>query len=106
MVTGESVSEKQPGNEVIGATLNKTGSFKFRQRVGKDTFLAQIVKLVQQAQGSSTDSTTGRPVTRWFVPAVIATRSLPLHLVIGNVTMALITTVGVLIIASPSVRSV
>jgi len=38
---------------VIGATINKTGSFKFRaMRVGKDTFLAQIVKLVQQAQGS------------------------------------------------------
>ena len=54
MVTGESVAvKKKPGDEVIGATINKTGSFKFRTtRVGKDTFLAQIVKLVQQAQGS------------------------------------------------------
>jgi Cu+-exporting ATPase len=51
MVTGESVPiEKQAGDQVIGATLNKTGSFKFRAtRIGKDTFLAQIVKLVQQA---------------------------------------------------------
>ncbi len=54
MVTGESVAvKKQPGDEVTGATINKTGSFKFRAtRVGKDTFLAQIVQLVQQAQGS------------------------------------------------------
>ncbi|NJL22751.1 MAG: heavy metal translocating P-type ATPase, partial [Leptolyngbyaceae cyanobacterium SM1_3_5] len=54
MVTGESLPvKKQAGDEVIGATINKTGSFKFRAtRIGKDTFLAQIVKLVQQAQGS------------------------------------------------------
>ncbi|MEO0868694.1 MAG: heavy metal translocating P-type ATPase, partial [Cyanobacteria bacterium J06642_11] len=54
MVTGESVPvQKTPGDEVIGATLNKTGSFTLRAtRVGKDTVLAQIVKLVQQAQGS------------------------------------------------------
>jgi cation transport ATPase len=45
--------KKQPGDEVIGSTINKTGSFKFKAtRVGKDTFLAQIVKLVQEAQGS------------------------------------------------------
>jgi P-type Cu+ transporter len=49
MVTGESLPvKKQPGDEAIGATINKTGSFKFRAtRVGKDTFLAQIVKLVK-----------------------------------------------------------
>lgn len=45
--------KKQPSDEVIGATINKTSSFKFRAtRVGKDTVLSQIVKLVQQAQGS------------------------------------------------------
>jgi len=53
MVTGKVSPSKQPGDQVIGATINKSGSFKFRTtRVGKDTFLAQIVKLVQQAQGS------------------------------------------------------
>jgi P-type Cu+ transporter len=48
MITGESIPvKKHPGDEVIGATINKTGSFKFRAtRIGKDTFLAQIVKLV------------------------------------------------------------
>ena len=75
MVTGESVAvKKQPGDEVIGATINKTGSFKFRTtRVGKDTFLAQIVKLVQQAQGSKAPiQRLADQVTGWFVPAVIA----------------------------------
>jgi Cu2+-exporting ATPase len=54
MITGESVPvKKRPGDEVIGATINKTGSFKFRAtRVGADTALAQIVQLVQRAQNS------------------------------------------------------
>ncbi|MDM9384689.1 heavy metal translocating P-type ATPase [Chlorogloeopsis sp. ULAP01] len=107
MVTGESVPvKKQPGDEVIGATINKTGSFKFRAtRVGKDTFLAQIVKLVQQAQGSKAPiQKLADQVTGWFVPAVIAIAILTFILwynIMGNVTMALITTVGVLIIACP-----
>ncbi|HEY9623285.1 MAG TPA: heavy metal translocating P-type ATPase [Crinalium sp.] len=107
MVTGESVAvKKQPGDEVIGATINKTGSFKFRAtRVGKDTFLAQIVKLVQQAQGSKAPiQRLADRVTGWFVPAVIAIALFTFILwfnIMGNVTMALITTVGVLIIACP-----
>lgn len=107
MVTGESMAvKKQLGDEVIGATLNKTGSFKFRaQRVGKDTFLAQIVKLVQQAQGSKAPiQRLADQVTRWFVPAVIAIAILTFVVwfnVMGNLTMALITMVGVLIIACP-----
>ncbi|GAB4440597.1 MAG: heavy metal translocating P-type ATPase [Cyanobacteria bacterium J069] len=107
MVTGESVPvKKQAGDEVIGATLNKTGSFKFRAtRVGKDTFLAQIVKLVQQAQGSKAPiQRLADQVTGWFVPAVMAIAILTFILwfnIMGNVTMALITTVGVLIIACP-----
>lgn len=107
MVTGESIPvKKQPGDEVIGATLNKTGSFQFRAtRVGKDTFLAQIVKLVQQAQGSKAPiQRLADQVTGWFVPAVIAVAILTFVLwfnLMGNVTMALITTVGVLIIACP-----
>jgi Cu+-exporting ATPase len=107
MVTGESLPvKKQAGDEVIGATINKTGSFKFRTtRVGKDTFLAQIVQLVQQAQGSKAPiQRLADQVTGWFVPVVItiaiATFILWYNLM-GNATMALITTVGVLIIACP-----
>ncbi len=107
MVTGESIPvKKHPGNEVIGATINKTGSFKFKAtRVGKDTFLAQIVKLVQQAQGSKAPiQRLADRVTGWFVPVVIAIAIATFILwynIMGNVTMALITTVGVLIIACP-----
>jgi P-type Cu+ transporter len=107
MVTGESIPvKKQPGDEVIGATINKTGSFKFRAtRVGKDTVLAQIVQLVQQAQGSKAPiQRLADQVTGWFVPAVIAIAILTFILwynIMGNVTLALITTVGVLIIACP-----
>ncbi len=107
MVTGESVPvSKQVGDEVIGATLNKTGRFIFRAtRVGKDTFLAQIVKLVQQAQGSKAPiQRLADQVTGWFVPVVIAIAIATFILwynVMGNVTMALIPTVGVLIIACP-----
>ena len=107
MVTGESVPvKKQPGDEVIGATINKTGSFKFRvTRIGKDTFLAQIVKLVQQAQGSKAPiQRLADRVTGWFVPAVIAVAIATFIIwynIMGNVTLALTTTVGVLIIACP-----
>ncbi|MDZ7961740.1 MAG: heavy metal translocating P-type ATPase [Aulosira sp. DedQUE10] len=107
MVTGESVpTKKQPGDEVIGSTINKTGSFKFRAtRVGKDTVLAQIVQLVQQAQGSKAPiQRLADQVTGWFVPAVIAIAILTFIIwynIMGNVTLALITTVGVLIIACP-----
>ncbi|NDJ24403.1 heavy metal translocating P-type ATPase [Nostoc sp. B(2019)] len=107
MVTGESLPvKKQPGDEVIGATINKTGSFKFRAtRVGKDTFLSQIVKMVQQAQGSKAPiQRLADQVTGWFVPAVIAIAIASFVIwfnVMGNLTLALITTVGVLIIACP-----
>ncbi len=75
MLTGESIPvEKQPGDTVIGATLNKLGSFRFRAtHVGADTALAQIVRLVEEAQGSKA------PVQRFadrisavFVPFVIS----------------------------------
>ncbi|GAB1538835.1 heavy metal translocating P-type ATPase [Scytonema sp. NUACC21] len=107
MVTGESIPvKKQPGDEVIGATINKTGSFKFRAtRVGKDTVLAQIVQLVQQAQGSKAPiQRLADQVTGWFVPVVIAIALLAFIIwfnIMGNLTLALITTVGVLIIACP-----
>jgi Cu+-exporting ATPase len=107
MVTGESLPvKKQPGDEVIGATINKTGSFKFRAtRVGKDTVLAQIVQLVQQAQGSKAPiQRLADQVTGWFVPAVIAVAIATFIIwfdIMGNLTLALVTTVGVLIIACP-----
>ncbi|MBH8577811.1 heavy metal translocating P-type ATPase [Nostocaceae cyanobacterium CENA369] len=107
MVTGESLPiHKQSGDEVIGATINGTGALKFRvTRVGKDTFLSQIVKLVQQAQGSKAPiQRLADRVTGWFVPAVIAVAIATFVIwfnFMGNLTLALITTVGVLIIACP-----
>lgn len=107
MVTGESVPvKKQPGDEVIGATINKTGSFKFRAtRVGRDTVLAQIVQLVQQAQGSKAPiQRLADQVTGWFVPAVMTIAIITFIIwfdVVGNLSFALMTTVGVLIIACP-----
>lgn len=107
MVTGESLPvKKQAGDEVIGATINKTGSFKFRAtRVGSNTVLAQIVQLVQQAQGSKAPiQRLADSVTGWFVPAVIAIALLTFIIwfnFMGNITLALLTTVGVLIIACP-----
>ena len=107
MVTGESLPvKKQVGAEVIGATINKTGSFKFRAtRVGKDTFLAQIVKMVQDAQGSKAPiQKLADQVTGWFVPAVIAV-ALATFIIwfnaTGNFTLATVTMVEVLIIACP-----
>ncbi|KKD38049.1 heavy metal translocating P-type ATPase [Limnoraphis robusta] len=107
MVTGESVPvEKQPGDDIIGATINKTGSFKFRaSRVGKDTVLAQIVQLVQQAQGSKAPiQKLADQVTGWFVPVVIAIAIFTFIIwfnLTGNLTLATLTSVGVLIIACP-----
>ncbi|MEH2418204.1 heavy metal translocating P-type ATPase [Nostoc sp.] len=107
MVTGESLPvKKQPGDEVIGATINGAGAFQFRvTRVGNDTFLAQIVKLVQQAQGSKAPiQRLADQVTGWFVPAVIAIAIATFVIwfnFTGNLTLATTTTVGVLIIACP-----
>lgn len=107
MVTGESFPvQKQPGDQVIGATINKSGSFKFRAlRVGQDTVLAQIVQLVQQAQGSKAPiQRLADRVTRWFVPAVIVIAIFTFIIwffLIGNHTLAIIATVEVLIIACP-----
>ena len=107
MVTGEPVPVKKgAGEEVIGATINKTGSFRFRaSRVGKDTVLAQIVQLVQDAQGSKAPiQKLADQVTGWFVPVVMAIAIATFVLwfiIMGNLTLALLTTVGVLIIACP-----
>lgn len=107
MITGEPLPVKKTvGDEVIGATINKTGHFKFRaSRVGKDTMLAQIVKLVQDAQGSKAPiQKLADQVTGWFVPVVIAIAILTFVIwfnTLGNISLALLTAVGVLIIACP-----
>jgi Cu+-exporting ATPase len=107
MLTGESMPvQKQVGDAVIGATLNRTGSFQFRAtRVGKDTALAQIVRMVQEAQGSK--APVQRLVDRVaavFVPVVLgiaAITFLAWWFATGDVTQALIFAVAVLVIACP-----
>jgi len=107
MVTGESMPvEKRVGDLVIGATINKTGSLQIRAKhIGKDTVLAQIVRLVQQAQGSKAPiQRMADRVTGWFVPVVvvIAIATFVIWLIFAkNLTLATISAVGVLIIACP-----
>lgn len=109
MLTGESIPvEKGVGDEVIGATINKSGSFTFRAtKVGKETALAQIIRMVNEAQGSKA------PIQRivdvisgYFVPAVliIATVSAIVWYIIGPepaLIFSLTTFIAVLIIACP-----
>jgi P-type Cu+ transporter len=74
MITGESLPvEKQVGDAVVGATINKTGSFEFQAtRVGSETTLAQIIRLIEEAQGSKAPiQAFADRVSAWFVPAVI-----------------------------------
>jgi len=109
MLTGESLPvEKGPGDEVIGATLNRTGAFTFKaSKVGRDTMLAQIIRLVQEAQGSKAPiQRLADRVAAYFVPAVmvLATVTFLVWLAFGpapSVTYALVTFVAVLIIACP-----
>ncbi len=107
MVTGESMPvEKGPGNEVIGATINRTGAFKFQAtRTGKDTFLAQIIRLVRDAQGSKAPiQDLADRVSAYFVPAVLIIASLAafLWLLIGmGLVFALDIFIAVLIVACP-----
>ncbi|MHB1162442.1 MAG: heavy metal translocating P-type ATPase [Chloroflexota bacterium] len=109
MITGESIPvEKGPGDEVIGATINKTGSFRFRAtKVGKDTVLAQIIRLVEEAQGSKAPiQRLADVISGYFVPAVIVTAlvTFVVWLLFGPTpafTYALLNMVAVLIIACP-----
>jgi Cu+-exporting ATPase len=74
MISGESIPvEKHAGDEVIGATMNRTGAFRFRAtKVGKDTALAQIIRLVQDAQGSKAPiQRVVDQVAHYFVPTVM-----------------------------------
>jgi len=109
MVTGESMPVgKKPGDEVIGGTLNGSGSFTYEAtRVGADTVLAQIVRLVQEAQGSRAPiQRLADTVTGVFVPVVLALAGLTFvaWFAFGPepaFNMALVNTIAVLIIACP-----
>ena len=109
MVSGEPIPvTKRPGDTVIGATINQTGAFRFRAtKVGRDTMLAQIIKLVQQAQGSKAPiQRLADTVSSYFVPAVmlIATWTFVAWFVFGPqpaLTSALVSSMAVLIIACP-----
>jgi len=117
MLTGESLPvEKSPGDPIIGATLNKLGLLKFEAtKVGKDTALAQIIRLVEEAQGSKAPiQKLADQVSAIFVPVVIAIAVITFlfwyflipqfasHLISHTVfTTALINTVAVLVIACP-----
>ena len=109
MVTGESMPvTKGAGDEVIGGTMNGSGSFTFEaRRVGRDTVLAQIVRLVQEAQGSKAPiQRLADAVTGYFVPAVLAAATVTFvtWLLFGPqpaLNLALLNMVAVLIIACP-----
>ena len=109
MMTGEPIPvNKSVGDLVIGGTLNTTGSFTYRvTKVGQDTMLAQIIQLVEQAQGNKLPiQALVDQVTRWFVPAVmlVALLTFALWLVFGpepSLSFALVNAVAVLIVACP-----
>ena len=106
MLTGESIPvEKAAGAEVIGGTLNRTGLFNFRAtRVGSETALAQIIKFVEEAQGSSAQvQRLADKVTSYFVPAVIVIAIVAFigWWIAGNFPQALLAFIAVLIISCP-----
>jgi len=107
MLTGESLPvEKGPGDTVIGATLNKTGSFVFRAtKVGAETTLAQIVKLVEEAQGSKAPmQRLADTISSYFVPVVLILAALTFGAwwIFGpSLTFALTAAIAVLVIACP-----
>ena len=109
MITGESVpATKRPGDEVIGATVNASGSFRFRAtKVGKDTALSQIIRMVEEAQGSKAPiQRLADRISGVFVPVVMVLATLTLFVwwILGPepaFTHALLNFVAVLIIACP-----
>ena len=79
MIPGEPVpAAKGEGAEVVGGTINKTGSFTYRAtKVGADTLLAQIIRMVEQAQGAKLPiQALVDSITAWFVPAVMGAAAL------------------------------
>jgi len=107
MLTGESIpADKKPGDAVTGATINKQGAFKFEAtKVGSETALSQIVRMVEEAQGSKAPiQKIADKISGIFVPAVIicAMITLVIWLIVsGNFSESLIHAVAVLVIACP-----
>ena len=106
MLTGESMPvEKAAGAKVIGGTLNRSGSFRFgATTIGAETALAQIIRLVEEAQASSAQiQRLADQVTRYFVPAVVGVAFLAFAgwWISGDFPQALLAFVAVLIIACP-----
>jgi Cu2+-exporting ATPase/Cu+-exporting ATPase len=114
MITGESIPvDKKIGNMVFGATMNIQGSFKFKtNKIGKDTFLSQIIKMVEQAEGSRAPiQSLADRISNIFVPVVliISLVTLILWIVIGTsflgfsqaLSFGILSFVGILVIACP-----
>ena len=109
MITGESIPvDKAKGDSVVGATMNKTGTFTYRAtKVGQDTMLAQIIKLVSEAQGSKAPiQRVADLISSYFVPIVImlAIATFAVWYILGPnpaLIFAMLNTVAVLIIACP-----
>ncbi|MEW6066559.1 MAG: heavy metal translocating P-type ATPase [Bacillota bacterium] len=109
MLTGESVPvDKQPGDPVIGATINKLGIFTFQAtKVGKDTALAQIIRIVEEAQGSKAPiQRMADVISSYFVPVVVAVAVITfaawyLWAKPGDLSQALLSATAVLVIACP-----
>lgn len=107
MLTGESIPvEKKEGDRVFGATMNGTGSIEFRaEKVGTETALAQIIRFVEEAQGSKAPIQAFADwISSWFVPAVIgiAILTFVIWMLLGaGLTFALLAFVSVIVIACP-----
>lgn len=108
MLTGESIPvEKKEGDTVIGATINKNGSFEFKTtKVGSETALAQIIRLIEDAQGSKAPiQAYADRISAWFVPAVIGIAVVTFvvwYFLLGaTLTFALLAFVSVIVIACP-----
>lgn len=109
MLTGESIPvDKKPGDKVIGATINKNGMLKFEaMRVGKDTALAQIIKVVEEAQGSKAPiQRLADAISGYFVPVVVVIAAGTFAvwyfwLDPGMIARALLNATAVLVIACP-----
>ena len=109
MITGESIPvQKAEGDEVVGGTINKTGAFRFEAiKVGADTVLSQIIRMVEDAQGSKPRiQALADKVVSVFVPVVLGLAALTfvVWMIFGPtpaLTFALVNTVAVLIIACP-----
>ncbi|MEK7512411.1 MAG: heavy metal translocating P-type ATPase [Patescibacteria group bacterium] len=108
MLTGESIPvEKNIGDNVFGATINKNGSFEFRAtKIGKETVLAQIIRVVEEAQGSKAPiQAMADKISAWFVPIVlvlaVVTFMVWFFLLGASLSFALMAFTSVIVIACP-----